>query len=68
MSYKLSQNPDIILYFEEVRKEHVHKYLLLNKELNKYSISLWRGVHIVKRKWELWNSRVNAKRNSVTNV
>lgn len=40
MSYKLSQNPDIILYFEEVRKEHVHKYLLLNKELNKYSISL----------------------------
>jgi len=31
---------DIIMYFEEVRKEHVHKYLLLNKELNKKCNSL----------------------------
>tara|TARA_R110001583_G_scaffold7985_10_gene38947 strand:+ start:35546 stop:36643 length:1098 start_codon:yes stop_codon:yes gene_type:complete len=26
---------DVILYFEEVRKEHLHKYFLLNRELNK---------------------------------
>lgn len=31
---------DVVLYFEEVRKEHLHKYLLLNKELNKYCDSL----------------------------
>jgi len=31
---------DVILYFEEVRKEHVHKYFLLNKELNKRCKSL----------------------------
>lgn len=36
----IGKDPDIVLYFEEVRREHLHKYFLLNRELNKTCNSL----------------------------